>query len=128
MTTSIESVSPPEDSAAQLLECELLEIAEQELGLSGPQALCVAQAMLRGLRKRYGGMRMGARGAAIYVPAPSKKERNEAIRREFNGVNRQQLQTKYGLQRAQLYRILGERPGSVRNGISSPETSPSVEG
>lgn len=111
MPTHAGFASHPEDSAALQLESELLEIVQQELGLSGAQALSIAQAMLRGLRKRYGGTRMGARGAAIYVPAPSKRERNEAIRREFNGVNRQQLQAKYGLERAQLYRILGERPG-----------------
>ena len=67
-------------------------------------------------------------GSEMCIRDSSKKERNEAIRQEFNGVNRKQLQTKYGLQRAQLYRILGKRPGAVRNGVSSPETSLCVEG
>lgn len=106
------------DSVLQL-EYDLVEIARCELGMAEVQALQIAKAMVGGLRKRYGGMRIGGRGAAIYIPAPSKAERNAAICHEFNGANHQEVMQRHGIRRAQLYRIVGSKPGAARIGVAS---------
>lgn len=103
------------DSVLQL-ECDLVEIARYELGMAEVQALRIAKAFVGGLRKRYGGMRIGGRGAAIYIPAPSKVERNAAIRREFDGTNHKEVMQRHGIRRTQFYRIVGQKPGVVRIG------------
>lgn len=106
------------DSILQL-ECDLVEIARCDLGLAEVQALRIAKALVGGLRKRYGGLRIGGRGAAVYIPAPSKVERNAAIRREFNGVNHKEVMERHGIRRAQLYRIVSANPRTARIGVAS---------
>lgn len=106
------------DSVLQL-ECDLVEIARQELGISEVEALKVAQAFVHGLRKRYGGMRMGGRGASIYIPSPSKAERNKAICEEFDGTNHQEVMRRHGIQRATLYRVISAKAGYARIGAPS---------
>jgi len=45
-------------------------------------------------------------GSEVYIPAPSKRARNEAIRSEFRGNNLNELAQKYGLSRRQVERIV----------------------
>ena len=108
-----------EDVALQL-EHDLVDIAREELGMHEREAYEIAIALVRGLRKRYGGRRVGARG--LYIPAPSKVARDEAIRRDFNGTNTQQVMREHGISRARLYQILKPKPGSARIGVSSAKS------
>lgn len=108
-----------EDVALQL-EHDLVDIAREELGMHEREAYEIAIALVRGLRKRYGGRRVGARG--LYIPAPSKVERDDAIRRDFNGTNTQQVMREHGISRARLYQILKPKPGSARIGVSSAKS------
>lgn len=97
-----------EDEAIQLHR-EFVEIVREEIGMNEAFANTMAAALVRGMRKRYSGQKLGAKGT-IYVPAPSKAARNAAIRAEFNGTNREAVCKKYGIGRAQLYAIVGSKP------------------
>lgn len=111
-----------DDASMQLVE-EMVAIACEELGLHEREATPIAQAFVRGMRKRYGGMRLGGRGH-IYIPAPSKAERDDAIRTEFNGgSNKEEVMQRHGIKRSQFYEIIGQRkPGAARIGVSAPKS------
>jgi Mor family transcriptional regulator len=97
-----------EDQSIQLHR-EFVEIVREEIGMNERFANDVASALVRGMRKRYGGQTLGRRGA-IYVPAPDKTERNTAIRAEFNGTNAAQVCTRYQISRSRLYQIVNSKP------------------
>lgn len=120
MTTIPASTPAQTDDAVLQLEYEIVEIAREELGMHEREAYEIAVALVRGLRKRYGGRRVGARG--LYIPAPSKVARDDAIRRDFNGTNTQQVMREHGISRARLYQILKPKPGSARIGVSSAKS------
>lgn len=110
-----------DDASMQLVE-EMVAIACEELGMHEREATPIAQALVRGMRKRYGGMRLGGRGH-IYIPAPSKTERDEAIRSEFNGVNGGEVMKRHGIKRSTLYNVIGRnKPGAARIGVSGPKS------
>ncbi|WP_126312351.1 Mor transcription activator family protein [Delftia acidovorans] len=119
MNTQAQCLDAQAADAVLQLEYDLVEMVREEMGWPEAQAYPLAKALVRGMRKRYGGLRIGGRGAAIYIPAPSKEERNEAIRREFDGTNRDAVMAKFGIKRTQLYRIVSQRPGAARIGVSS---------
>ncbi len=55
----------------------------------------------------------GHAGAEYYLPAlhttltpAARRDRNDAIRREFNGQNMQEIRRKYGLSRTSIYMIV----------------------
>lgn len=109
------------DDAVMQLEQDFVEIAREELGMHEMPAQELASALVRGMRKRYGGGRLGARG--LYIPAPSKAERNESIRREYDGANGEEVRRRHGIKRTQFYEIIGDRPvGAARIGVSSPKS------
>lgn len=54
-------------------------------------------------------LRALAGGDDLYIPAAEKHLRDEAIRREFNGRNIEEVRKKYGLSRSQVYRIANRR-------------------
>ncbi|RYE43867.1 MAG: hypothetical protein EOP24_26715 [Hyphomicrobiales bacterium] len=115
------TVAQADDASMQLLE-EMVAIAREELGMTEREATPIAHAFVRGMRKRYGGMRIGGRGH-IYIPAPSKSERNEAIRRDFDGSNGGEVMKRYGIKRSQLYNILDQgKPGAAKIGVSSAKS------
>lgn len=91
----------PDDARVQW-HAELTEICRAEIGMNEAFASLHAAAILRGLSARYG-------GAEVYIPAEDKTERNAAIRAEFNGRNAHDLIRKYGISRAWLYKIVGDR-------------------
>lgn len=108
--------------AAVLLEQEMVAIACEELGMHERDATPIAQALVRGMRKRYGGTRLGGRGH-IYIPAPSKDERDESIRSEFDGTNGSEVMQRHGIKRSQLYNIIAKRkPGAANIGVSGPKS------
>lgn len=109
MNTTAPHATPAqlEDQAIQLHR-EYVEIVREEIGLHEQFANDIAAAIVRGMRKRYGGQTMGAKGS-IYVPAPDKSNRNAAIRAEFMGSNAAEVCKKHGVSRTTLYRIVSER-------------------
>lgn len=112
-----------EDAVLQL-EHDMVEIVRAELGMHEREAFVLAQAIVRGLRSRYGGERLGYRG--LYIPAPSKVQRNAAIRQEFDGTNLKEVMERHGIKRAQIYRIVEERKDGLqigRTGAKSPISS-----
>lgn len=96
-----------EDQAIQLHR-EFVEIIRAEVGLHDQFANDMAAAIVRGMRERYGGQTLGAKGS-IYIPAPDKGERNAAIRAEFNGTNAAEVCKKHGIGRSRLYQIVSQR-------------------
>lgn len=109
------------DDAVMQLEQDFVEIAREELGMHEVPAQELASALVRGMRKRYGGMRLGGRGH-IYVPAPSKSERDDAIRQAYNGTNAGEVMKAHGIKRSRLFQIVGARPGDPRIGVSGPKS------
>ncbi len=81
MTTSPQITPAQTDDAVLQLEHDMVEIVRGALNIHERQAFEIAKAIVKGLRSRYGGLRLGQRG--LYIPAPSKAERNQAVCREF---------------------------------------------
>jgi len=100
------------------LEFDLSELVRAELGMPELQAASLANSIMRGLRQRYGGMRLGRRG--LYIPAPSKAERDAAIARAFDGRNAAALMRQHGISRSRLYQIVEKC--RAKNPASSRET------
>ena len=114
MNNNTMTAGQAEDSVLQL-QYDLVEIATADLGMHEVDASRVASALVAGLRKRYGGERLGRRG--LYIPAPSKQERNEAIRRDFDGTNAEAVMRLHGIRRSTFYRVIGKARGI---GVCSP--------
>lgn len=88
------------EDAAVALHYDIASVICEEFGMEEALASCLAEAITRGLRARIGGQE-------VYVPAPGKRERDEAIRREFNGRNLTEVCAKHGISRSRLYEIVG---------------------
>lgn len=89
-----------EESSAIFLQKEMQDILKVETGLHDEFAAMIATALVRGWRKRAGAQR-------IYIPAPTDFEtRDDAIRREFNGTNREEVCRRHGISRSRLYQII----------------------
>ena len=97
------------ESQAIQLHREFVEIVREEIGMNEQFANDIAAAVVRGMRKRYGGQTLGRRGS-IYIPTPDKAARNAAIRAEFNGTNADAVCKKYEISRTSLYRVAGSKP------------------
>lgn len=118
--TTAPRITPSQsDDLALQLEYDFVEIVREEIGLDEKEAARIAAAIVRGVRKRYGGERLGGKG--IYIPAPSKHERDAAIRAAYNGTNGEEVMRKHGIKRARLYQIIKQRPGAPRIGVSGPK-------
>lgn len=100
-----------EDAAVQL-HADFTEIVREEIGMNERFASALAHAIVTGLRKRYGGQRLGSHNG-VYVPAPGKQERNRSIRKRFNGKNWRELCDEFGITRRRLYQIVGEKEAQV---------------
>lgn len=96
-----------EDQAIQLHR-EFADIVKEQIGMNDQFANAVAAAIVRGMRERYSGQTFGRKGS-IYIPAPNKTQRNDAIRTEFCGNNVKEICKKYGIGRSRLYQIVNER-------------------
>jgi len=95
-------VSPArEESSALFLQREMQDILKTEIGLHEEYSAAISAALVRGWRKRAGGQR-------IYIPTePQNAERDQQIRREFNGANALEQCKKWNLSRSRLYQIVG---------------------
>ena len=92
-----------EESAALFLQREVHDIVKNDPALIGGIVALIAESVVRGMRDRCGTQR-------IYIPAPPRNEnRDDQIRREFNGTNRIEVCHKHGISRTRLYEIVGKR-------------------
>lgn len=114
VTTPRSDLTPAQaDDAAVQLEHDFIAIVREEIGMHESLATIVAQALVRGLRRRNGGQ-------SLWIPAPDKALRDAAIRREFIGPNIKEIMAKYGIGRSRVYQIVGTPdPALVRIGVSS---------
>lgn len=94
------STPDPCDSRVQLLY-EMTEIVREEIGLNEIFATQIAEAIMRGMCKRYGAQE-------VYIPAPDRRARDEAIRRSYNGRNLQEVMREHGVSRATVFRVCGK--------------------
>lgn len=117
--TRKQTAGQAEDAALQLEE-DLVLIMAEELGMHEREATPIAHALVTGLRRRYGGRRLGRRD--LYIPVLPKDQRDQNIRREFNGRNGEELMTRYGIKRSRFYQIIGAPRvgGNPSIGMSSP--------
>lgn len=81
------------------LHYDLVSIVREEIGFTDHFAEQIAAAITRGLQRKLGGQE-------IYVPAEDKRDRDEHIRAEFNGRNREQIMKKYDISKSRLYEIV----------------------
>lgn len=78
---------------------------QSELRLAEHEAIRIARGMVRWIAPLAG-------GDVLYVPKAieiDRAARNAAIRREFNGRNRDEICACYGIARSTLYNIIGRR-------------------
>lgn len=87
---------------AVFLQSEIAEGLRTEVGLLPEFANEWAARIMRRLRLRAPAQR-------LYIPAPSKTERDAAIYREHDGTNTGALCQRYGISRPRLYQICEEQ-------------------
>lgn len=89
-----------EHDAAVTLRGDLVQAIRECLGLPENIAELMADNIARGLSRRVGG---------IYIPKReiSQEDRAAAVKREFNGRNRQEVMRRHKISRATFYRIIG---------------------
>lgn len=88
-----------DDDSTVLLQYEMTTIVREEVGFTEHFASQIAEAIVRGMRRRLG-------PGEIYIAAPSKVERDAAIRAEYNGRNLDEVCRKHGVSRSRLYEIV----------------------
>lgn len=79
---------------------------QHEMQISERDAFRLARGMARWMGTQAG-------GDVLYCPKTSdadRAERDEAIRREFNGRNRQEVCDRYGISKSRLYEIIAKIP------------------
>jgi hypothetical protein len=69
-------------------------------GMQEPQAREFAATLVDRIRATHAGQ--------VRIPAPDKHQRNERIRRMFNGVNHDVVCAEFGISKSTLYRIIGK--------------------
>lgn len=116
MTAVAMTTAQAEDAALQL-EHDLSEIVLHVSGMHEREAFTLSKAIVRGLRQRYGGVR-------LYIPTPDKAERDAAVLRDFNGRNMAEVMQKHGIKRSTFYNIIsktGNRHGIGKCAPSAPK-------
>lgn len=88
------------EDAALALHYDIVAVICDAFGMEEALANCLAEPITRGLRARVGGQE-------VYIPAPDKRARDEAIRREFNGRNLDEVCNRHGVSKSRLYEIVG---------------------
>ena len=110
MTTNANPTAKDEDHA-MLLQGEIADALNSEIGLKREIAADWASRVVANLRRRLGTQR-------IYIPQPSRADRDEAIYREYNGTNGAELCQRFGIGKARLHQIYTEQV--ARRRASSP--------
>lgn len=91
------------DDTLVSLKQDLTAVVQQEIGFNEIFATQIADALVRGLRKRLGGQ-------DLYIPAEDRTERDAMIRKEFNGRNIDDMCKKFGLSKRSIYKIVERKP------------------
>lgn len=100
--TNAQNISGSEDRAVAL-QYELTAILREEVGLHEPFASQIAEAVMRGLRRRRG-------GDSLYVPKyGSRVVRDAAVVQAFDGRNRDAVCRRFEISRSTFYEILARR-------------------
>lgn len=87
------------EDAAMALQYELTAIVRDEIGMNEHFASQIAEALMRGLRKKFG-------GGQVYIPVQDRPARDAAIRSEFNGRNHAEVCRRHRISRTRLYEIV----------------------
>jgi len=87
------------DDRAAWLRREVLIIVKENVGMVEALAIPIADAIVCGLCERMG-------GREVYIPAPSKVDRDAQIRAMFNGRNLREVMREFECSRAVVYRAL----------------------
>ena len=89
---------------ADLLRTALADGLRETVGFKEPFAGFIATHLVEYLRERF----VGA-GREIYLPAPDKLERDEEIRRAYDGTNLKDVCARYQVSPATVYRAAARR-------------------
>ena len=92
------SITHDEDAGVQL-HLAITSALREGCSLEEQAAAALAEPIVQALRRQYA-------CEDLYVPAPDKRSRNAAIRREFNGRNRYEIMKRYNISRTRLYEIV----------------------
>lgn len=84
---------------ADVLKIEIVTLVKESIGFNDDLAEIIAEKLLVRLQRNWG-------GRDVYIPAQDSKERNQAIKNEFNGVNHVEVCKKYDISLSTLYRIV----------------------
>lgn len=90
-----------EDSVAYLRYALTVSLADA-FSIDERLAVALAEPLLAAMRRNHACDK-------IYVPAPDTSLRDEAIRREYNGNNRDELCRRYNLSRSGFYKAVSRR-------------------
>jgi len=93
---------PPANDGAALLRIDIRDVVKAKIGLTEPLVDLIGEAILQGLRERWGGRH-------IYVPAEDTAERNRRIRAAWRGNNAKEIMARFAIGKTTLYRVLNER-------------------
>lgn len=86
-----------EEDSVSWLRRELVGIVREKIGFHENFAEPMADALLAGLCERIG-------GREVYIPSPSKPDRDAQIRAKFNGRNLPEVMREFGVSRRTVYR------------------------
>jgi Mor family transcriptional regulator len=100
------SISTPPYSRPRLHVGLLVDVL-CEIGMNAEDASTRSSTIYRAMCKRLGGQ-------LIWIPIPDRNERDDQIRKDFNGRNALELCVKHGIGLANLYRIAGSRRKPLR--------------
>ena len=109
MTTGTTTAKDEEN--ANLLQGEITDAISVEIGLKPEIAADWAARITGYLRRRLGAQE-------VYIPAPSRTERDAAIFREYNGTNGGEVCARYNISRQRMHQICTEQRQLLRQRAS----------
>lgn len=86
-----------EEDNASWLRREIAGIVRDKFGIVEGFAVPMADAIVCGMCERMG-------GREVYIPAPSKANRDRQIRAVFNGRNLREVMREFGVSKRTVYR------------------------
>lgn len=98
---------PFNDDESVNLRFEITDIVQEEIGFHEQFATQIADALIRGFRKRFCGQK-------IYIPntdAQDIDKRNAGIKQEFNGTHEslRAVMRKYNVSKTTVYRVCNQK-------------------
>ncbi|WP_042886363.1 Mor transcription activator family protein [Cupriavidus necator] len=99
MTDPLKNEDASQSDAAIDLTGALTTIVREEITPLEHLARPIIEGLERGLRRLLGGQE-------VYIPAPDRRERDEAIRAAFNGRNRDEVCRQFGISKTTFYEVI----------------------